>query len=43
MQARLPCGPVFTIESDHVLPSSAPEELANRLIEIANRIDRDSR
>jgi pimeloyl-ACP methyl ester carboxylesterase len=42
MQARLPCGPVFTIESDHVLPSSAPEELANRLIEIANRIDRDS-
>jgi pimeloyl-ACP methyl ester carboxylesterase len=43
MQARLPCDPVFTIESDHVLPSSAPEELAEHLIEIANRVDRPSR
>ena|ERR1700722_2228812 len=39
MQARLPCDPVFTIESDHVLPSSAPEELAKHLIEITNRVD----
>ena len=38
MQARLPCDPVFTIESDHVLPSSAPEELAKHLIEIADRV-----
>jgi pimeloyl-ACP methyl ester carboxylesterase len=42
MQARLPCDPVFAIESDHVLPSSAPEELAKHLIEIANTIDRAS-
>ena len=42
MQARLPCDPVFTIESDHVLPSSAPEELAKHLIEITNRVDRPS-
>ena len=38
MQAQLPCDPVFTIDSDHVLPSSAPEQLARHLIEIANRI-----
>ena len=43
MQARLPCDPVFAIESDHVLPSSAPEELARHIIEIANRVDRSSR
>jgi pimeloyl-ACP methyl ester carboxylesterase len=40
MQARLPCDLVFTIESDHVLPFSAPQELATHLIEIANRVDR---
>lgn len=40
MQARLPCDPVFTINSDHVLPFSAPEQLATHLIEIAIRVDR---
>jgi len=40
MQARLPCDPVFTIKSDRALPSSAPEELARHLIEIANRVER---
>ncbi|MBR0911788.1 alpha/beta fold hydrolase [Bradyrhizobium sp. 521_C7_N1_3] len=43
MQARLPCNPVFAIESDHVLPSSAPEELARHLVEIANRVDHPAR
>jgi pimeloyl-ACP methyl ester carboxylesterase len=43
MQARLPCNPVFSIKSDHVLPSSAPEELAKHVIEIASRLDRFTR
>jgi pimeloyl-ACP methyl ester carboxylesterase len=40
MQAQFPCDPVFAVASDHVLPSSAPDELAAHLIEIANRVDR---
>jgi pimeloyl-ACP methyl ester carboxylesterase len=40
MQAQLPCDPVFSINCDHVLPSSAPDLLANHLIEIANTVDR---
>jgi hypothetical protein len=40
MQAQLPCDPVFSIDCDHVLPSSAPDLLTNHLIEIANRVDR---
>jgi pimeloyl-ACP methyl ester carboxylesterase len=41
MQAELPCDPVFSIDdADHVLPTSAPERLAEHIIEIANRIDR---
>ncbi|MBR0823766.1 alpha/beta fold hydrolase [Bradyrhizobium liaoningense] len=43
MQARLPCDPVYTIASDHVLPSSAPDELARRIVEIANRVDNPAR
>lgn len=40
MQSALPCDPVFSIATDHVPPTSAPEELAAYLIEIAELADR---
>jgi pimeloyl-ACP methyl ester carboxylesterase len=41
MQAKLPCNPVFSIATDHVPPTSAPEELASYLIEIANLVEQN--
>jgi pimeloyl-ACP methyl ester carboxylesterase len=42
MQAQLPCDPVFSIDADHVLPTSAPDQLAKHIIEIAKSVDRQA-